>query len=47
MEEYLSGLRLQRGTLVIFDARTGLARRAPRFEEATTRGGHRVTVLWA
>lgn len=47
MDEYLTRLRLSRGTLVIFDARTRLARRAPRFEETTTPRGRRVTVLWA
>lgn len=47
IDEYLARLRLRRGTLVLFDARTGLARRAPRFEEATTPGGRTVTVLWA
>jgi hypothetical protein len=47
IDEYLARLGLRRGTLVIFDARTGLARRAPRFEEATTAAGRRVTVLWA
>lgn len=47
MDEYLTRLRLSRGTLVIFDARTRLARRAPRFEQGTTPRGRHVTVLWA
>jgi len=47
IDEYLGRLRLGRGTLVIFDTRSRLARRAPRFEEATTPGGRKVTVLWA
>jgi hypothetical protein len=45
VDEYLARLRLRRGTLVIFDARGRLARRAPRFAEKTTPGGRAVTVL--
>ncbi len=47
IDRYLGRLRLRRGTLVIFDARGRLARRAPRFEEATTPSGRLVTVLRA
>nr|AYM52962.1 hypothetical protein [Jahnella sp. MSr9139] len=46
LDDYLAGLRLRRGTLVIFDARKKLARQNPRFEEATTPGGRAATVLW-
>jgi hypothetical protein len=45
IDEYLARLRKKRGTLVIFDARGALARNPPRFEEATTPRGRRVTVL--
>ncbi|XXY21740.1 AAA family ATPase [Sorangium sp. So ce216] len=45
IDDYLAGLRLRRGTLVIFDARGRLARSAPRFDEATTPRGRRVAVL--
>ncbi|MGK3994480.1 hypothetical protein WME86_14320 [Sorangium sp. So ce1024] len=45
LDEYLKRLRLRRGTLVIFDARGRLAGTAPRFSQATTPRGRRVTVL--
>jgi hypothetical protein len=45
VDEYLARLHLKRGTLVIFDARGRLARRPPRFTEATTPGGRAVTIL--
>ncbi|EYF03475.1 ATP-binding protein [Chondromyces apiculatus] len=47
LDEYLTRLGLLRGMLVIFDARGKLARRTPRFEEATTAGGRAVTILRA
>jgi hypothetical protein len=47
IDAYLTRLRLGRGTLVIFDARGRLARRAPRFDEVRTAGGRVVTVLRA
>ncbi|EYF04684.1 AAA family ATPase [Chondromyces apiculatus] len=47
LDEYLTRLRLRRGTLVLFDARGRLARKAPRFEERVTPEGRGVTVLWA
>jgi hypothetical protein len=47
LDMYLERLRLRRGTLVIFDARGRLARRAPRFESAVTPGGRAITVLRA
>jgi hypothetical protein len=47
IDEYLARLRLRRGTLVIFDARGRLARKAPRFDEVTTPRGRTVTLLRA
>ncbi|MDP3208070.1 MAG: hypothetical protein Q8M65_02880 [Rhodoglobus sp.] len=47
-DEYLSGLGLDTGWLVIFDQRKGqpsLAKRT-RVEEATTPGGRTVAVVW-
>jgi hypothetical protein len=48
LDGYLAGLRLRRGTLVIFDARGKLARRPPRFEEErSTTTSRLITVLRA
>jgi hypothetical protein len=47
IDAYLAGLRLGRGTLVIFDARGRLARRAPRFTEVKTPQGRAVTLIRA
>ena len=47
IDAYLASLHLGRGTLVIFDARGRLARRAPRFEEVKTPGGRAVTLIRA
>ena len=47
LDEYLARLGLKRGVLVIFDRRReaeGILKKA-RFEEATTPGGRRVTLL--
>jgi AAA domain-containing protein len=45
IDAYLASLHLGRGTLVIFDARGRLARRAPRFDEVTTPRGRAITLL--
>ncbi len=47
IDAYLASLRLGRGTLVIFDARGRLARKAPRFEEVKTARGRAITLLRA
>jgi hypothetical protein len=47
LDDYLARLHLGRGTLVIFDARGRLGRRAPRFSEITTPAGRTVTLLRA
>ncbi|MEZ4300637.1 MAG: ATP-binding protein [Polyangiaceae bacterium] len=47
MDEYLGGLGLRRGTLVIFDARGRLARKPVRHEDTVTKRGRRVRVMWA
>ncbi|MEZ4313160.1 MAG: hypothetical protein R3F14_34510 [Polyangiaceae bacterium] len=47
MDGYLGGLGMKRGTLVIFDARARLARKRVRQEDAVTRRGRRVRVMWA
>ena len=49
LDAYLAGLGLSRGVLVIFDARADAApvEDRTRFEEATTPGGRKVTVLRA
>ena len=47
LDEYLARLRLGRGTLVIFDARGRLARKAPRFEQTETPAGRKVALLRA
>lgn len=47
MDDYLAGLGMARGTLVIFDARGRLARRRVRQEDVVTRRGRRVRVVWA
>lgn len=45
IDAYLTSLHLGRGTLVIFDARGRLARRAPRFDEVKTPRGRAITLL--
>ena len=47
LDGYLDGLRLSRGTLVIFDARGRVARKGVRFTEARTPKGRTVTVMRA
>lgn len=47
LDEYLARLRLSRGTLVLFDARGRLARKAPRFEQARTPSRREVLLLRA
>jgi len=47
IDAYLASLRLGRGTLVIFDARGRLARKAPRFEEVKSPRGRAITLLRA
>jgi hypothetical protein len=47
IDAYLASLRLGRGTLVIFDARGRLARKAPRFEEVKSPRGRVITLIRA
>lgn len=47
LDDYLASLGMSRGTLVIFDARTKLARQKVRYEDMTTKKGRRVRVMWA
>ena len=47
MDAYLAGLGMSRGTLVIFDARGGLARQRVRYEDVVTKRGKQVRVMWA
>jgi len=47
MDEYLDGIGLSRGMLVIFDARGRLARQKVRYEETVTKKGRRVRLMWA
>ena len=47
VDDYLRGLGMTRGTLVIFDARGRLARRRVRYEDVVTKQGRRVRVMWA
>ncbi len=47
LDEYLAGLGMSRGMLVIFDARGRLARQRVRQEDTVTRRGKRVRVMWA
>jgi hypothetical protein len=47
MDDYLAGLGLRRGLLIIFDARGRLARHRVRREDVVTRRGNRVRILWA
>ena len=46
LDDHLARLGLSRGTLVIFDARGKVARKAARFEEMRARSGRRVRVMW-
>jgi len=47
MDEYLDGIGLSRGTLVIFDARARLAQQKVRYEDTVTKKGRNVRVMWA
>jgi len=47
MDEYLDGIGLSRGMLVIFDARKRLARQKVRYEDTVTKMGCAVRVMWA
>lgn len=47
LDDYLAGLGLSRGTLVIFDARGRLAKQRVRKEDVLTKRGKRVRVMWA
>lgn len=46
MDEYLDGIGLSRGMLVIFDARERLARQKIRYEDTITKKGRKVRVMW-
>ena len=47
LDEYLRGLGMKRGTLVIFDARGRLAKKPLRQQDVVTKRGRRVRVVWA
>jgi hypothetical protein len=47
MDEYLASLGMNRGTLVIFDARGRLAKNRVRYEDTVTKKGRSVRVMWA
>jgi hypothetical protein len=45
--DYLKSLGMNRGTLVIFDARAKLAQHKVRYEDTVTKKGRNVRVMWA
>ncbi len=47
LDDYLQKLGMNRGTLVIFDARTKLAKQKVRYEDTVTKKGRKVRVMWA
>jgi hypothetical protein len=47
LDDYLKTLGLNRGMLVLFDARAKLAKQKVRYEDVVTKNGRNVRVMWA
>jgi hypothetical protein len=47
MDEYLKSLGMNRGMLVIFDARAKLAKHKVRYEDTVSKKGRKIRVMWA